>query len=265
MMNFYWTSDLHLDILSSFDYESFMSKLSSLGDKDSYLLVTGDTSTCKHVTRHHIDLANNFQGRLLYVLGNHDRWNSHFAEAHNRLVQCNIPKDAVFLDVVDHVKVDNSTCVVGDSGWYDARNGHNSLDFAMYDWHCIEEYRGRNPIPISRSIADARASTVDHKLRDAASKGYKNIVFLTHIPPYVECCRHNGQDSDQEALAWFSSKIMGDTVDSFAKDHPDVKIEILCGHTHSGFSYRRSENVQVTVSSNDYYDPEVQPWKPSLW
>ena len=270
-MNFVLGSDLHLDHVTPTERAEFIERVKRVcSDPNTVLLLTGDLTQNKTLYEH-IDLVSQAcAGRVLYVLGNHDFWGGSFADANTTLRPHGRPDGhAVFLDLVERINLEDDLCVVGDSGWYDGRNGEQGNPrFIMNDWFYITEYRNNKMLSeraFSAIIADARAATMERKLRAAIDAKNKRIIVLTHVPPWVETCRHMGRPSDEYALPWFSSRIMADVIDQVAKENPDVQFEVVCGHTHDKFEYRRDVNLHVYVSGAAYGAPYVRPWAPTLW
>jgi predicted phosphohydrolase len=263
-------SDLHLDHVSPLEKQEFLERVSrECSDPDCVLLLTGDLSRQQTLFEHIDNVAQACRGRMLYVLGNHDIWGGSFASANQALRPHGlVDGHAVFMDLVDRVQLEDDLCVVGDSGWYDGRNGEQGNPrFIMNDWFYISEYRTTkmSDRDFSAVVADARAATLEKKLRAAVEAGNNRVIVLTHVPPWVEACRHMGQPSDDYALPWFSSRVIADAIDQVAKEHFHVKFEVLCGHTHDRYEYRRDDNLNVYVSGAAYGAPYVREWKPSLW
>ncbi len=270
-MKYLLGSDLHLDHLNDEELSEFIERVKKeCDDPDAVLLLTGDISQQRVLWEHLDKVAQASRGRMLYVLGNHDFWGGSFASANAALRPHSLEGGhAVFMDMVDRVQLEDDLCVVGDSGWYDGRNGlQGNPQFIMNDWYFISEYRGnqsKTERQMSAMIADARAATLEKKLRAACEAGNNRVVVLTHVPPWVEACRHLGAPSDTYALPWFSSRVIADVIDQVAKEYFHVKFEVLCGHTHDRFQYRRDDNLNVFVSGAAYGAPYVREWKPSLW
>lgn len=268
-MNYLWASDLHLDHLGGREYQNFIFQLKNLCKlENKVLLCTGDTSAGTRVERDHAKIAEACNdSKFYYVLGNHDRWNSSFAETNKNLTQLqNEYSNACFMDLVDYVKLEDGTFVVGDSGWYDGRNGNQgNLDILMNDWWYIKEFIGYEPRQLSAKIADASAKKLETKLHNAIAAGAKQIIVLTHVPPYAEASRHLGKPCDDSGLPWFSCKCIGETIDMISDNNLEVKFEILCGHTHEAFQYRRTNNLNVQVAGAYYGNPKIVTWKPTLW
>jgi Icc protein len=268
-MNYLWASDLHLDHLGGRQYQDFIFKLKNLCKlEDKVLLCTGDTSVGPRVERDHAKIADACNGNLfLYVLGNHDRWNSSFKETNKNLsLLHNEISNARFLDIIDYVKLDDETFVVGDSGWYDGRNGNQQqIDILMNDWWVIKEFHGYEPRQLSAAIADACAKKLEAKLHNVIIAGAKQLIVLTHVPPYADAARYLGKPTDDSGLPWFSCKCIGEVIDKLSDNNPEVKFEVLCGHTHEAFVYKRKNNVNVQVAGAHYGNPKIVTWKPTLW
>jgi predicted phosphohydrolase len=267
-VNFRWISDAHLDNLGAKDYQDFIAQVKSkCSSHDTVLLITGDTTTGRRIEADHCQLAGACAGKMLYVLGNHDRWNSSFADVNKRIKSSSVHSpNASFMDLVDHVEVEPETFIVGDSGWYDGRNGlQGQPRFIMNDWFFIQEYIGKEPFKASAQLADACAARLEAKMRDAIAKGAMRLIVLTHVPPFVEACRHLGNPSDMYSLPWFSSQCIGDVLDQISEEFFHVQIEVLCGHTHSHATYKRHDNLHVSVKDAEYGSPEISSWKPELW
>lgn len=267
-INYQWISDAHLDHLNPIHYQNFLSLVrGECSSPDTVLLITGDTTTGRNVENDHINLTNNCLGKTMFVLGNHDRWNSSFADVERRLkTKFSNREDAFFLDVSDPIKIDDETFIVGDSGWYDGRNGlQESPRFIMNDWYCIKEYIGHDPFQLSAQLADACAIRLESKLRAAIASGASRLIVLTHVPPFAEASRHLGRPSDFYALPWFSSQCTGDVLEQIAAEFQHVKIEVLCGHTHDKFYYKHSDNLVVHVAGAAYGNPCITKWQPTLW
>lgn len=263
-------SDLHLDHLSPQEKVEFLERLKrECDDPDAVLLLTGDITSGRTLFEHLDNIAQSSRARVLYVLGNHDFWGISFAEA-NRVLRPHglVNGHAVFMDLVDRVQLEEDLCVVGDTGWYDGRNGlQGAPQFIMNDWFFISEYKNSQTSEraFSAKIADARAATLEKKLRDAVAAGNNRIIVLTHVPPWVESCRHLGRPSDIYALPWFSSKAIADVIDQVAKEFFRVKFEVLCGHTHDRYEYKRDDNLFCYVTGAAYGAPYVREYKPRLW
>ena len=78
------------------------------------------------------------------------------------------------------------------------------------------------------------------------------MVVLTHVPPFAEACWHEGKRSDPEWLPWFTCVAMGTMLRRVAEEHPSVRFEVYCGHTHSSGVHRERENLVVHSGRGRY-------------
>lgn len=157
------------------------------------------------------------------------------------------------------IEVNVDTCIIGNTGWYDGRFGDfmNSR-VLMEDYRCIHEFMGQTKsgiLGVNQKLADKSAYHIQGCLIEAFDR-YKNVVLLTHIPPFWEACVHEGKMSDSDWAPHFSSKIMGDVIMDFMKNHSG-HLTVLCGHTHGSGEIDILPNVRVITGSARYYHPEI--------
>ncbi len=267
-MPYAWITDPHLDHLSPEELKDFHRQVRDNTTMDTTLLVTGDITTSRRLFEHIDGLGQACRGKMLYILGNHDRWGSSLAQCERDLRPHNLPQGhSVFMDLVDSIELEEGLHVVGDSGWYDGRNGlQGNPRMILNDWFYVEEYKGKNERSCSAEIADRRAKILEEKLRKVcASDKTKHVIVITHVPPYPEAALHMGRPGDDYAQPWFTSRVIGDVLDQVAKEFFWVKFEVLCGHTHSRAHYKHDDNLVVTTGEAQYGDPRIVPWKPTLW
>lgn len=82
--------------------------------------------------------------------------------------------------------------------------------------------------------------------------------MLNHVPPFKEACWHQGQLSGDDWLPFFSCKAVGDVLQDAMKQHSDVAMTVLCGHTHSAGACQILPNLKVTTGCTEYGAPQVQ-------
>ncbi len=266
-MKYAWITDCHLDHLNDEELKLFHSKVRDDTTMDTTLLVTGDITVARRLFEHIDGLGQAGRGKMLYVLGNHDRWGSSLAQCTRDLRPHGLPQGhSVFMDLVDRIQLEEDLCVVGDSGWYDGRNGlQGNPRFLMNDWFYIQEYRGKNERMCSAEIADKCAKVLEAKLRAACEAKNNRVIVLTHVPPYTESALYMGRPGDDYAQPWFTSRAIGDVLDQVAKEYFHVKFEVLCGHTHDRAFYKRDDNLVIHTGAAQYGDPRIVAWTPTLW
>lgn len=278
-MKYAFLTDIHLDCLNDKGLSEFIDRCTS-HDVDGYL-ISGDISTASTLISHLEFLTTTLKKSINFCLGNHDFWYGSI-ETTRRAVSaltCDLVKKYEINYVSDYryYVLSPTTALVGHDGWYDALNGDGkNSNFMMNDWFNIKEYSENldvdytsfgprislesrfKIIEISQALASEAVTRVLLGLRDAVGMGFKEIVVLTHVPPWSAAHVHEGRPGSLNAMPWFTSKLMGDALEEFAEKHSDVNFTVLCGHTHGRTTVRVSDNVICHVGHSDYVNPDVQ-------
>lgn len=272
-----WCTDIHLDFLERegstdkivSDFALPLSKVECDG-----IVVSGDISLADDIVRHLRILDEVVNKPIYFVLGNHDFYGGSFEHVRKQVTDlCSTSDNLRYLTGAGSFSLSQEVAVVGDDGWYDAYCGDPLLSpFVMTDWFRISDYLqagamstgayGPRPhlgtiIALSRQFAAASADRLQVAARQAA-ESHSTVVIVTHVPPWSKVHRHNGKGGSIGTQPWYTSKLMGDAIEATAKDHPDVKFEVFCGHTHGAFSAPISNNVTCHVGGAEYGDPRVQ-------
>ncbi len=87
---------------------------------------------------------------------------------------------------------------------------------------------------------------------------YNKLIVLTHIPPFRESCRHEGEISADDWLPHFACKAVGDVLLEIMENHPDKEMTVLCGHAHSSGVCQILPNLQVKTGGAKYGSPKIQ-------
>jgi predicted phosphohydrolase len=255
-----WITDPHLNFL---DQRSLIDFLEAVSDSSpDVLLLSGDVSDAPNLIRCLKVISDAIDGQVYFVLGNHDYYKGSILEV-NKKVKALVKKDNKlnFLDDLGPVKLNNGTALIGHSGWYDGRNGdYKNTKLSLRDFLLIEELyleKGELLKKINE-LADKAAKSLKEKLIKAIESGFKNILCITHVPPFKEAAWHMGKQSDKDALPFFSSKIMGEALKPIMKKNPKVKLTIFCGHTHSKGKYSALPNLEVITGEAEYEFPKIQ-------
>jgi hypothetical protein len=111
-------------------------------------------------------------------------------------------------------------------------------------------------ISLSQHLAREGVIHVMNGIKTAV-KYHKNIIVLTHYPPFPEAHVYENKIGDKHAQPWFTSKLMGDLLMQAARVYPNVKFTVLCGHTHGKADVSPLPNLHVHVSKAEYGDPIV--------
>ena len=87
---------------------------------------------------------------------------------------------------------------------------------------------------------------------------YRNMLLLTHVPPFKEACWHEGHISDDEFLPHFACQAVGDVLIEMMQSHPECNLTVLCGHTHGSGTAQILPNLQVKTGGAEYGQPALQ-------
>jgi hypothetical protein len=100
----------------------------------------------------------------------------------------------------------------------------------------------------------------DHfaKVLPEAVERYREVLAVTHVPPFREAAWYQGHTSDDNHLPHFACKVVGDVLLEVMRAHPTAKLLVLCGHTHSGGELQVLDNIHVSTGRADYGSPEIQ-------
>jgi Icc-related predicted phosphoesterase len=267
-MKIAWVTDPHLNFISRRHCRRIGETLATHADA---LLVTGDIAEIPTLRRVLRDLGGSFRKPVWFVLGNHDAY--HGTLAQSRRIAADVSGKLLhWLPKAGVVHLDEETALVGHDGWYDAQYG-DPLDtrFEMSDWDLIVDFKDKHRLTIidmARQLGHVAANEAEFNLR-AALQSHRTVLFATHFPPFAQSTWHRGERSEVSRIPWYSSKAMGDMLVDVAYEHPDKRIVVLCGHTHSPGIFEPVENLIVINGESEYTRPRVsaflEPDAPSRW
>jgi predicted MPP superfamily phosphohydrolase len=261
-----WASDIHLDSAESPVREAFARDLRDSGAE--MLLLTGDIDDGLEVLDSLRWLHEATGLPIRFVLGNHDYWGRRIDELRTELRA--LPGEGVrWLPAAGPVDLTDRVQLVGCDGWGDAVNGNlDDTELFLADYLVIldlkESLGGGDGNPLDAWHED-RSGLLEHlrfrgrieaeilaDLLRRTDPG-RDILLGTHVPPFVEACRHRGVSSPQ---GWpgFSCGSTGAVLREFARVNPDRKLTVLCGHTHEAWE-GYVEGVGVRVAGARYGSP----------
>jgi 3',5'-cyclic AMP phosphodiesterase CpdA len=256
-----WLTDLHLDFLNAGALSRFLGRVRE--QAPDVLLVTGDTGEGRTFPRF-VELLQRI-APTYFVLGNHDFYRSSIEEARRRAASL-----GGYLPASGVVRLTPRTCLVGVDGWGDARAGNAGSPVRLNDWRLIGDLRG-----LEHGGPERRARVLGELgRRDAgqlrallagggAGDDLDDLLVLTHVPPFVGACWHDGAISDPDWLPWFTCVSTGEVLEAFARERPEIRVTTLCGHTHGRGEFVPRSNLRVRTGGwgpgeQDYGNPVVQ-------
>lgn len=275
MANYLWCTDLHLDHLRSGDngvedFINYVKKISPGG-----LLITGDISNAVSLKKHLQMLERGLQIPILYVLGNHDFWESSFEQVRKSMFELTSNSNYLkYLPTKSYVSISPESAVVGHDAWYDGANGLSTKSkFIMNDWLRIKDYRKlptmlkaktmkdvdmKEIVALSHEQAMLGVNHVHKGIQDAVKAKHRSIVVCIHVPPWEVAHLHEGKPGGSDAAPWFTSSVMAQLLDRAAAAYPEISFTILCGHTHGNAGVQITPNMKCYVGGAEYGDPRAQ-------
>ncbi len=97
---------------------------------------------------------------------------------------------------------------------------------------------------------------IDKVLPEALDQ-FKQVIVVTHVPPFIEAAWHEGNLSEADYLPHFSNPSLGEVIKKHALSYPKKKITVLCGHTHSGGVLQILPNLTIYAGTAEYRDPNI--------
>lgn len=267
MVRLAWCTDIHLDFMGDDGSNKFFERIKLIKDIDGYV-ITGDITISVDLREQLIRMEHILNKPVYFVLGNHDYYYSTLTDVRRLVQKCTSDaKNIVYLAEKTFIKLSSDTAIVGHDCWYDARLGDPYSGFAMNDWRHIEDFNSlrirrwevkpnENIIALARCLADEGAFHIETGIEAAIKDGCTKIITVSHVPPFPEAHRHEGERGSNGTMSWYTCKALGDVLAKCAENHPNVQFTSLSGHTHGAYDGRR-ENIHVLVGGAEYEKPDV--------
>ena len=253
-----WMTDIHLEFLNDAGLDTFLCKVGQASADG--LLISGDIGTGTDVDRFLIRLHQTFSGPICFVLGNHDFYGRSFAEVRGKVrALCAEHDNLIYLSDIPGIRLSDEVMVIGQDGWGDGRAGNYAAsDVELNDFGLIDELRRKNKaerLLAIGTIGDEEVRRAEPKLRQAL-KATRDVIFLTHVPPFPEAAVGPDGRSDMNYLPFFCCQAMGIMLFEVMQAHPDNRLFVLCGHTHSAAIARILPNLVVHAAGAVYERPD---------
>jgi predicted MPP superfamily phosphohydrolase len=274
MTTILWITDPHLNFLRATEMARMFGECVREEHIFDRVVITGDIAEA-HSVKPLLNLFAQGVGKdkpVAVVLGNHDHYGGSIASV-NKEMCSGLADNLTWLDTAGPILLDDDTALVGKYAWYDALLGdciksnvmlHDfkavaefRAVFNEYDWEFEARQGSRNPLLRRLRNLAIDSATIAKKNLEEALKVRKHVVFATHIPPFAGACWHEGKLSDDQWMPWFTCLTMGKMLANTAERHPDCKILVLCGHTHSPGLYQHAPNLRVITGKARYGAPDV--------
>ena len=161
---------------------------------------------------------------IYYVLGNHDFYRGSIAETRPRVERLSRQsRNLIYLSRSGVVQLTPDIALVGHDGWGDARLGDfEHSDIILNDYLLIEElYHWNSMFELDRdalrrsleTLGDEAARHLESLLPEALADA-RQVLVLTHVPPFREACWHANAISDDRWLPHFSCLALGQVLEA---------------------------------------------------
>lgn len=272
-MKYAWLTDVHLNFLDHNKRNKWYQQLK----KYKGVIISGDIGEATNVFGILKEMYKVTQKPIYYVLGNHDYYRGDIEEV-RKYAQCvtedydTYNNNVIYLTTAPMlIPLKKGVFLCGVDGWADAQAGDfDKSDIELNDSIVIADLRyarhfggrpGLKQKMYELSVQDA--SLLDGQLDSIRLHCHeeniklKEVVIVTHIPPFEEASRYKGKQTGKDFLPFFCNPTLGVTILEFARNNPEVKVTVLCGHTHDKVDYEKLPNLKVRVGGATYYLPDI--------
>lgn len=254
-----WITDPHLNFLSPNQIADYFDRVEAA--RPGAILLGGDFGEAPDSLLRLTAMADRWRIPLYFVLGNHDYYRGSIVALREAVADfCLSRPGLVHLNLSPPIALSKHVGLVGHDGWADARVGDYPRSMVMMnDYRLIAELAALSKAdrwPVLRRLGDEAAQHAKAVLPEALAR-FKTVFFLTHAPPFREACWHEGGHSDDEWSPHFVCQALGDALREVMAAHPERKLIVLCGHTHSPGEYRAAANVLVLTAGAIYGAPGI--------
>lgn len=269
MAKYVWATDIHLDLLGEDNQRLIQFGESLVRTNPTGIFLTGDISTARKLVYHLSALDRIAKRPIFFVLGNHDYWDADTTQVRKAMKELtNVSPFLRYMPTMLYQAITPSTAVVGHDCWYDAGAGNwQNSNMVLQDWKRMGDYVQVNKnkatiVATSRKLAHEGVQHIHNGIK-AAARYHKNIIVLTHFPPFAQSHVHEGHAGSVDAMPWYVNHMMGQMLMDASKafdgqdGRPKVHFNVLCGHTHGTFNGNITPNLEVHVGGAEYGAPGV--------
>jgi Icc-related predicted phosphoesterase len=255
-----WITDIHLDFLSESEINRFIEKLQN--EAPDALLIGGDISVAPKLPVFLKKIEGSIDSKIYFVLGNHDFYHGSIIGVRSKIRDLTEHSDnLIFLDDNQPVNITKDTTLVGHGCWADGRYGdYGSSDVMLNDYLLIDELKDLSKsqrLAKLHELGDEAADRLRHNL-NLAFNNNKNVLCLTHVPPFREACQYQGRIAEDNFLPHFSCKAVGDIMLEVMHTRTDSNLTVLSGHTHNSSRAKIMDNLIVITGGAEYGKPVIQ-------
>lgn len=277
MARLVWLTDLHLNFVGEEQIGQLASEIENA--HPAALLIGGDLGEACSWEAYLLQLDRLLEVPIYFVLGNHDYYGGSLAQVRERARQVTQSVDRLYwLPACSPIFLDARTALVGHDGWGDARAASfRRSQVLLNDYFLISELRAAAALPEGvktwwgepSAILNAGLESQLQDLGDEAAAHFldvvpkalsdrEHVIVLMHVPPFREACWFEGGLSDDDWAPHFCCIAAGEALVEVMKQHPEKRMTVLCGHTHSEGRAEILPNLIVHTGGAEYGEPAIQ-------
>ncbi len=254
-----WLTDIHLDFLSRQGCDTFFTTIAS--HNPDVVFLTGDISVAPSLLAHLHGMSEALHKPIYFVLGNHDFYHGSIGEVRASVREgCHANLLLKYLPDAGVIPLTASTGLVGHDGWGDSRYGNYATSPVKLNDHVlIKELTGLTPSKLEQQLLRLgdEAATYLRKTLPLAFDRYRQVILLTHVPPFRESCWYQGQVSNNEWLPFFACQAVGEVLRETMEARPHCQLTVYCGHTHNSGTAHVLPNLTIFTGAAEYGVPQV--------
>jgi Icc protein len=255
-----WLTDIHLNFLEGSACSRFLDEVAR--EQPDGILISGDLAEGHTIETYLRMVAERLICPVYFVLGNHDFYFSNFRDVRQAIRNlCRSQPNLHWLSEGGVIPLSEKTALIGHDGWADGRFGDffNS-DVDMTDYFLIENLArmdSHSRFEKLNHLGDDAAAFVDRLLPEALRQ-YQRVILVTHVPPFREACRYDGEICDDNYLPHFACRALGESLTNIMQEFPAGHLTVLCGHTHVRAVVEIAPNLVVKTGGAEYGAPAIQ-------
>lgn len=259
-MRIVWVTDIHLNFLDAGGRAAFFSSIGN--HHPEAVFITGDIAEAPSLKFLLAEMRRAVRVPLYFVLGNHDFYHGAISQVRTSLAAwCRVQPGLNYLSASKNIALTPTTAVIGHDGWGDGRYGNfSSSPVKLSDQELIADFRHMDRKALLnklQTLGDEAAGFLRERLHHALA-AYRQVVCLTHVPPFQEACWYEGKMGNDDWLPYFACQAVGDVLLQASRERPDCRITVLCGHTHHAGIVQLRPNLRVLTGSAEYGAPGIQ-------